>query len=82
MSGADDGPASWEVMLTPEELRIAAFEDGLPEWTRPEDLCRNCRLPKKLRSSRRCFACEKYHQRHGVERPRDLIDKEILRDWA
>jgi hypothetical protein len=78
----DDIPATWEFMLTNDELRIASAEDDIADDYRPEELCCNCRLPKTLRSSGRCFACEKSFQRHGVERPRKDIDREILRRWG
>jgi len=42
--------------------------------------CVNCGLKKPLRSSGRCYACEKYHQRHpGEERPAALYRREIAR---
>ena len=77
-----DAPASWEVSLSDEERRINALRDHMAELYRPEDLCGNCRLPKHPLRAGRCYACDKHYRRHGAERPEDLVDKEILRDWA
>ncbi len=78
----DDRP-DWERNLSTRDLAILRTERWLVEADFPEGaVCSNCRLPKTLRSSGRCYACEKYHQRRGVERPQRLVDKEILRGWA
>ena len=41
--------------------------------------CRNCKDQKALRSSGRCYACNRYSQRIGSERPRELVLKEFTR---
>ncbi len=52
------------------------------EWVAlgmPRRHCMNCQFEKPLRSSGRCYACEKQWQRKGQERSIDLILKEIAR---
>jgi hypothetical protein len=78
-----DEESEWEKGLSAADRRVGV------EWIRrvemaeqrPGTRCRNCKDEKPLRSSGRCYACEKYSQRSelGTERPRELVLKEITR---
>ena len=79
----EEGEPEWEKGLSVADRRVGV------EWIRRVEMaeqhpgirCRNCKDEKPLRSSGRCYVCEKYSQRNelGTERPRELVLKEIAR---
>jgi hypothetical protein len=84
----DDRPL-WEQQLSEADEDVVNEWESARDWAErdqervrlgmPRRNCVNCKLEKTLRSSGRCYACEKYWQRKGEERPVELILKEIDR---
>lgn len=84
----DDRPL-WEQQLSEVDRDVLNEWDSICEWAEHDKRrirvgmsrrsCVNCKLEKTLRSSGRCYACEKHWQRKGQERSVELILKEVAR---